>query len=62
MYLLIVYCKNLEVLRLALTLDELKIFTRTVTKSGASFELIKNKRSMYFDDIEELRLFIREEI
>ena len=62
MYLLIVYFKNLEVLRFALTLDELQCFTKTVTKSGASFELIKNKRSMYFDDIEELRLFLREEI
>lgn len=60
MYVLIVYRGNSEVLTMTVTLDELQTFVRTVTKSGARYELIKNKRSMFFDDIEELKLFLRE--
>lgn len=60
MYVLVIYCKNIEILTLTLTLEELQWFSKTITASNVSYELIKNKKSMYFDDIEELRLFIKE--
>lgn len=60
MYTLIISCNHRSVLTLCCTLDELQTFARTVTESGCGYELIKNKRSMFFEDIEELRLFLRE--
>lgn len=60
MYRLEIKFKNHTILVLTATYNELKTFLNTITECGAEFELIKNQKVIFFDTLEELRLFFKE--
>lgn len=60
MYRLELILRNHTVIAFTVTLDELYTIARTMVEGDCQFELIKNKKSLFFDDLEELRLYLKE--